>query len=383
MRITVKPYRDEALKAGFASLLDRLPHAYSFEQFKGAMEPWDIQAFCDGEKIVGMLMTRGPELHVAVIPEVRGKWLSRRLIREVFSPILNKYGQAIAAVMPENEAGKEFTSRLGFAGDLHDLRVGFDTLRFDPITAAIGIGGSLLGGVLSSKASKSAAQTQAAAANNATDTQLQMFNTQNAQLEPYRQAGYNALSNLQYGLGTGPAPAGSIDAGLSPNQFTHQFDANDLKTNLAPNYQFQLQQGQGAATNALNVTGGLGGNFAKGLVDYTVNKAGDAYQNAFNNYNTNQSNIFNRLSTIAGYGAGANQQSTALASGLAPAIANSQIGAGSAQAAGIVGSANAVTGGLNNALGWYTLGNMNNPAGGGTPYATLAATPFNDSSNYG
>lgn len=445
MKITVKPLRDEALKAGFASILDRLPHGYSFEEFRGKVADFEVKAFCDDERVVGMLMTRGPELHVAVIPEVRGKWLSRRLIREVFSPIFQQYGEAVTGVMPDNEEGKEFTRRLGFAGDVAFMRLGIESKRFDPVTAAIGIGGSLLGGAISGSAAKSAASQQASAANNATNTQLQMFNTQNLQQLPYRQAGYNALNALNYGTSspsqasakpsfmwegndygtpdqflqsniqnyrniTGKEPnadviatlnndisqamasgasspgTGNINASNAPfdaGYFTHQFNANDLNANLAPNYAFQLQQGQGAAKNALNLTGGIGGNFGKGLVDYTINKAGDAYQQAFNNYTTNQSNIFNRLSNIAGLGQTANAATSALAGQTAQGVANTQVGAGTAQAAGTVGQANAVTGGLNNALGWYTLSNLNSPAGGGTPYSTLAATPFNNSANYG
>src|SRR5690349_693825 len=164
MRITVKPLREEALKAGFASLLDRLPHGYSFEEFKGNLANWDVQAFCDEEFVVGMLMKKGPELHVAVIPQVRGRWLSRRLIREVFTPILSEYGEAVAAILPDNEAGREFTTRLGFSGDVNALRIGFETLRFDPVTALIGGAVSLGGALLGSHASQQAASTQAAAA---------------------------------------------------------------------------------------------------------------------------------------------------------------------------------------------------------------------------
>jgi len=93
--------------------------------------------------------------------------------------------------------------------------------------------------------------------------------------------------------------------GLLANQpyFTHQFDTNDLNTNLAPNYAFMLGQGQMANQRAANAGGGaLGGNALQGLQRYTQDYAGNAYQQAFNNYNTQRNNIYNTLAGMAGIG---------------------------------------------------------------------------------
>lgn len=178
-----------------------------------------------------------------------------------------------------------------------------------------------------------------------------MFNTINAQQAPWRQAGATALGDI---------------SAMKP-QFTHSFTADDLKTNLAPNYQFQLDQGLGAVKNASNLqTGMLSGNTLKGINDYAQNYAGGAYQQAFNNYNAQQTNIFNRLSNIAGLGQTANQTTSQAGTAAAGQISNSLMSAGAAQAAGQVGSANALTGGANNAMGWYSLNNlMNRNSGGG------------------
>ena len=94
-------------------------------------------------------------------------------------------------------------------------------------------------------------------------------------------------------------------AGLAANQdyLTRQFNANDLNTNLAPNYAFQLQQGQMANQRAANAAGGsLGGNALQGLQRYTQDYAGGAYQQAFNNYNTQRNNIYNSLAGMANIG---------------------------------------------------------------------------------
>lgn len=235
--------------------------------------------------------------------------------------------------------------------------------------AAAVIGSAVVGGAISSSAAKSAASTQADAANNATQTQLDMFNTTNAQQAPYREAGYTALNQLN----AGTAPGG---------QFTHTFNNADLNSNLAPNYQFQLDQGLGAVNNQNSVTGGLvSGNALKGINDYAQNFAGNAYQNAFNNYNVNQSNIFNRLSSIAGLGQTSVGQTTTAGQQYAGQIGSGQLAYGAATAAGTMGSAKAISGALNNASSWYVANHQPsiNPTGfdtgtGGSGYNVPSGT---------
>lgn len=114
-----------------------------------------------------------------------------------------------------------------------------------------------------------------------------LYNQQVGYQEPYQDVGRSATR------------------GLIENQpyFTHQFNADDLKAGLAPNYDFMLQQGQMANQRAANAGGGaLGGNALQGLQRYTQDYAGNAYQNAFNNYNTQRNNIYNSLAGMAGIG---------------------------------------------------------------------------------
>lgn len=337
--ITIQPRREEAIQVGYAAMGARLPAGYTLSAWERALSDWDVRAFCDGERPVGMLMTRGAELHVAVLPEVRGRWLSKRLIRETFAPILREHGQAKTKVMADNVIGLDFVRR---------IRAGFADLTFDPGTIALQIGGSLLTSALQGNASENAAGQAAGAANRAADLQWNTFKTINDQQAPWRQAGQQALGGI---------------AGRWP-QFNHQFNAQDLKTNLAPNYKFQLQQGQNAVRNMGNLqTGLISGNTLRGLENYTQDYAGNAYQQAFQNYNTQQSNIFNRLSTVAGLGSSANAITANAGTTAAGNAGNAMIAGGAAQAAGTVGAANAFAGGANNALGWYTLPQILNQGG--------------------
>jgi hypothetical protein len=139
-------------------------------------------------------------------------------------------------------------------------------------------------------------------------------------------------------------------------QFTHQFNADDLRSNLSPSYGFMLGQGLTATANMSNLSGGaFSGNTLKAINDYAQNYASTGYQQAFENYNANQNNIYNRLANIAGLGQVAGSNSATGASAFSSGIAGSTAAAGAARAGGTVGAANALTGGVNSGLGWYSL----------------------------
>ena len=213
--------------------------------------------------------------------------------------------------------------------------------------AAATIGSSLIG----ANASNQAANTGAQSAANSAAVQQQMFNTVNQQQAPYRQAGYSALNQLTGYTG----PGGSM---------TQPFTASDLNSYLAPNYQWQLQQGENALMNQQNLTGGVNsGNTATALQNWAQNYAGNAYQNAFNNYQTQQSNIFNRLASIAGLGQQSGQITANTGTQMAGNIGNAMIAGGQARAAGQMGVANALGSGLTNAASLYALPSTMNLGG--------------------
>lgn len=213
----------------------------------------------------------------------------------------------------------------------------------DPVTATIASG---VGGGIGALASYKGAQLQADAAQHAADIQAQQFNTINKQQAPWRQAGATALAQL--GLMTGP-----------DGQLVHQFNANDLNANLAPNYQFMLQQGQGQVGNLANATGGLvSGNALQGLNKFTQDYAQNAYQQAFQNYTANQSNIFNRLSSIAGLGQTANQATAQAGMNAANQMGNYVTQGAAAQAGGLAGIANAANQGIQNYMGYNYLNSL-------------------------
>jgi hypothetical protein len=285
---------------------------------------------------------------------------------------------------------------------------------------AVAIGGSaIIGGV----ASNNSANKQVKAANRAGDLQMQIYNQTREDTGPYREAGYAATHKLQSLLGILNAPSapnrdsfaihsgqgagkfdphdplglakGRVSGHKSPGQkdgfdeegynnamaqyqtdlgkyneeiksseygsLMHQFNADDLKNGLSPNYDFMLGQGQGATNALANREEGLvSDNALKGINDYTQNYAGNAYQQAFSNYTANQTNIFNRLSAIAGFGQSANQITGPAGVASGQNIGNSYMAAGQAGASGIVGASNAVSNGASNLGSWYGMKNLLN-----------------------
>jgi hypothetical protein len=190
---------------------------------------------------------------------------------------------------------------------------------------ALGLGGSLI----SSNAAQNAAQTQANAANQSTALQQQIYQQNLQNMQPYLQAGQTGLSSLMNAM---PSLTGT---------FTNQ----DLTNNLAPNYQFMLNQGLGANAQNVNVGGG-GSNVNRSNQVFAQNYAQNAYQQAFNNWlNNRQSNISNLL-VPANIGLGAAGSLAGTSTQAGANIGSSMIGAGTASAAGQVGSANALAGGL-------------------------------------
>jgi len=135
---------------------------------------------------------------------------------------------------------------------------------------------------------------------------------------------------------------------------------------MAPGYAFRLKQGQGANLQASNVTGGaVGGNALRSLQDYTQNFASGEYANAFNQYQTQRTNIYNQLSDIAKIGLTGAQGTANAQIGVGSNIASITSGLGNAQAASQIAQGNAysnMAGGVSNAATYYGLSQMNQPS---------------------
>ena len=210
------------------------------------------------------------------------------------------------------------------------------------------VGSNIVGGLIQGDATQNAANTQANATQQSQAQLLAAGQKASEQYTPYTDLGKTALSSL-----TSQMP-----------YFNQQFTAADLKSNLAPNYEFMKQQGLGATSQNINVGGG-GSNANMARTKFAEDYASNAYQNAFNNFQAQRTNIFNQNQNLAAMGLTGAQGSANAQIGTGTNIASLTAGLGNAQAASQIAQGN-IYGGIANtagSVGAYTaLNRMNQPS---------------------
>lgn len=206
--------------------------------------------------------------------------------------------------------------------------------------AVIGAGASLYGASKSADAAKDAAQIQSDSAAKAGDQEYAIYQQNREDTMPWLDAGKQGLSQLSDLLGTsGNTSAQGYGSLVKP------FSASDFQED--PGYQFTLSEGQKALDRASSAKGSyFSGAALKAATQYNQNAAATQYDSAYNRYNQNQSNIYNRLAGLSGTGQTAAQQVSAQGTQYGQDAAGLITGAGNAQAAGTVGAANAWSTGL-------------------------------------
>jgi hypothetical protein len=247
------------------------------------------------------------------------------------------------------------------------------------VAAAVGIGtavAGVAGSAMSSNAASSAADTQAAAANNASALQWQQFQQMQQNLQPYMQLGSGSIPGLQAQLGR-----------LGGMNFS--FNPTEQQLEQTPGYQFTLQQGLKGVDNAVSAKGlNLSGAQMKGIGQYTTGLADQTYQqqyqNALQSFMTNygiQSDQYNRLSGLVGLGQNAAAGVGNAGLQTANTAGNFLTSGANAQAAGTIGSANAINAGLGSAAqGGLLYSLLNQPSG--SIYGN-AYSGFDNPANYG
>lgn len=186
--------------------------------------------------------------------------------------------------------------------------------------------GSLTGANKQAKAATQAANTQLEASREATKVQKDMYDQTRKDLMPYADAGRSSLSQLMGQMG--------------PNGYFNQtYDGQDIYSD--PSYQFRLNEGLDAVQSGAAAQGGLlSGATLKALQGYGQDMASQEYQNAYNRFNADQTNRYNRLSNIVGLGQNAAAQQGNAGMQTAQAVANNTMSGANAQAAGQIAAGN-------------------------------------------
>lgn len=294
-----------------------------------------------------------------------------------------------------------------------------------PAAAAIA-GGAIVGGLIQAGAADSAAGKQAAAADRGVAETRRQFDLTRQDRLPWLTQGRGALYKLSDLLGidtpqgemptremftrTIPATRGTIIplpgvtatyAGGTPART--EFDEAGYNKALAewnampsgrseefgslmddftgedllnePGYQFGFNEGQRTIDQSAAARGSLfSGKTLRDLIQFGTDYGGTKYGEAFNRDAANKNRKFSMLSSMAGGGASAASDLGQAGMSSANSISGLLTGAGNAQAAGIMGQANALT----NAIGtgtnaWLTnqyLSALTQPKTGNVPIYT-------------
>lgn len=277
---------------------------------------------------------------------------------------------------------------------------------------AASFGTAVIGGVAQNQAAKKAAGAQTAAADKASQTQLEMFYNTQQNLAPWMGQGQLALSRLSQGLGLTPAPGqasynwnggtynsvGDLRAAIEANYVkesggkdpydptvqssidqwitriqqeqpqTQQMTASGVSQapllkpfSLAdfqesPAYQFNLNEGRKAIEKSAATRGMYyAPQTLQDVAKYSQGLASNEFNNAYNQYNQNMKNVWDRLYALSGSGQNAAAQTGAFGTTVGGQVGENTIGAGNAQAAGAVGQANAITGALGTGYNAYVM----------------------------
>lgn len=220
------------------------------------------------------------------------------------------------------------------------------------------------------KATESASAASQANTQAAIDAQERMFNRQVELQEPFRQTGLAAQNRLADLLGiSGRTDMPGYGYGLQP------FTMAQYQTD--PGYAFRLKKGIEALDKTAAARGGLmSGNQLRGVTQYGQDLASQEYQNAFNRFQTERSNLLNPLQSLAGVGQTSTNALTSAAGGLGANAAQlygnlgnqlsaNALASGNARASGYVGMANAATGGLGQYLNYQQNQELMGLYGGG------------------
>ncbi len=99
--------RATALRVGFEATEWRAP--VDEATYRMALEDWSVQAIMRDNEPIGAVFRRGDELHVSILPGWRRRWVTKGLLRQLFSNETTR-----TRVTPGHEHMHDILRRLGF-----------------------------------------------------------------------------------------------------------------------------------------------------------------------------------------------------------------------------------------------------------------------------
>lgn len=164
--------------------------------------------------------------------------------------------------------------------------------------------------------------------------QKRQYDQTRADNEPWRTTGVKYLGELDSQMG----------------DLNRSFTMDDFQAD--PGYAFRLAEGQKAIERSAAARGGLNsGGTMKALARYGQDYASNEYTNAYNRFTNDQTNRFNRLSSLSGLGQIANQSNQQAGMNASNNISNAYTNMGNASAAGMIAGDNRRAGLINAGIG--------------------------------
>jgi hypothetical protein len=220
------------------------------------------------------------------------------------------------------------------------------------IAASAVIGGavSLIGGAMQADAAGKATKAQVASQDKSIAEARRQYDTDRADMAPWREAGKAALTQIQTGI---------ADGSFDPSNF--EFEAD-------PGYEFRKEEGARALERSAAARGNLfSGATGVALTRYNQEFASNEYDRAYNRAAQAKTTNFNTLASVAGVGqratettAAAGQQATgqiiAANNNIGNAFANGAMAQGNAWANAASNVGSSLNTGIENFLLYKALG---------------------------
>jgi hypothetical protein len=205
---------------------------------------------------------------------------------------------------------------------------------------AFALGGAALGAFGQSRAANRATDAAQDASQQQLALQREIYGDQTARFDPFMQFGQSGIAELQNALGAAP----------TYQQYNHQQD---------PGFQYLMDQSQNAIQGSAAGQGGLfsGATLralqqnATGLASQDYNQGFARHQQIYGNQQNEYQNRLNALFNQVNMGQSAAGMQATAGSNFAAGATNALGNYGDAGAAGAIAQGNALTGGINNALG--------------------------------
>lgn len=147
------------------------------------------------------------------------------------------------------------------------------------------------------------------------------------------------------------------EQGADYGSLLKKFSMEDFEAD--PGYQFRMDEGMRGVEGGAAARGGLlSGAALKAIQKYGQGLASQEYGNAYGRFENDKTNTHNKLLSMVQAGQGSTNQMTNTAGQFARNNADALGAYGNAQAAGYMGQANAINGGIGNATNFYQQGQM-------------------------